>query len=96
MQLAALEARIDELVLDLACYSGHRTLWLDDRGEIIHSEPDDLLETRGYSYIATLFQPEREELTTAILMLVPVELDEPVRRAVSDWDTPASAMPAFA
>ena len=96
MQLAALETRIDELVSDLDCYSGYRSLWLDPQGRIVHSEPEEMLELRGFRYITTLMQPDREELTAAILMAVPVELDEPVRQALSGWQAPAWAEPAMA
>lgn len=96
MQLAVLEARIDDLVSDLAGYAGHRTLWLDSAGDIVHSEPDAILETHGFRYISTLFQPNREELTAAILRVVPVELDEPVRAALATWEAPAVCTPAFA
>lgn len=96
MQLAVLEARVDELVPDLAGYNGHRTLWLDPSGELVHSEPDDELDERGYRYIATLFQPNRDELCAAILKMVPVELDEPVRRALRTWEAPAGVIPAMA
>ena len=77
MQLAALEGRLDQLVDELAQYSGHRTLWLSEAGDLIHSEPEDMLEVHGYRYIATLFHPGREELTTATLKVVPVELFGP-------------------
>ncbi len=97
MELAALEARIDELVNDLAHYSGHRTLWLDARGEVIHSEPEDMLEVHGYRYISTLFHPDREELTAAVLRVVPVELGAPLRLTTNPWtDAPATVTPAFA
>jgi hypothetical protein len=88
MQLAALESRIDELVLELRQFNGHRTVWLSERGELIHAEPEDMLEIRGFQYIATLFRPGREELTCAALKILPVELDEPVRRAIAHWQAP--------
>jgi hypothetical protein len=88
MQLATLESRIDELVLELADYRGFRTVWLTERGELIHAEPDDMLELRGYAYVATLFRPSRDDVTTAALRVVTVELDEPVRRAMATWQAP--------
>jgi hypothetical protein len=91
MQLAALESRIDELVLELRQYNGHRTLWLDELGDLIHSEPDDMLEVRGFQYITTMFRPDREDLTCAVLKLIPVELDEPIRRAMARWEAPSLA-----
>jgi hypothetical protein len=96
MQLAVLEARVDELVSDLAAYSGHRTLWLDPGGDIVHGEPEDELEAHGFSYIATLFQPNRDELSAALLKRVSVELDEPLREALRTWEAPAVAVPAMA
>jgi hypothetical protein len=92
MQLAALESRIDELVQELAEYRGFRTVWLGERGELIHAEPEDMLEIRGFAYVATLFRPSRDELTCAALRVVSVELDEPVRKALATWQAP---LPAF-
>ncbi|HVI04060.1 MAG TPA: hypothetical protein VM869_35455 [Enhygromyxa sp.] len=92
MQLAALESRIDELVLELRQYNGHRTVWLSEVGELIHSEPDDMLEVRGFAYITTMFRPTRDELTCAVLKHVPVELDEPIRRAMARWERPSLAI----
>lgn len=92
MQLAALEARIDELVLELRQFSGHRTVWLSDTGELVHSEPEDMLEVRGFAYITTMWRPTREELTSAVLKHVPVELDEPIRHAITKWQAPAPAL----
>jgi hypothetical protein len=89
MQLAVLESRIDELVIELHQFNGHRTVWLSESGELIHSEPEDMLEVRGFAYITTLFRPTRDDLTCAVLKLVPVELDEPVRRAMACWEAPS-------
>ncbi|EDM80312.1 hypothetical protein PPSIR1_36717 [Plesiocystis pacifica SIR-1] len=96
MQLAVFEARIAELVTDLATYHGYRTLWLDLEDRIVHTEPEIELGGHGFRYITTLFQPNREVLTAEMLKIVPVELDEPVRRALSSWEAPAVATPAFA
>lgn len=92
MQLAALESRIDELISELRQFNGHRTIWLSEQGELIHAEPEDMLEIRGFHYITTSFRPTREELTPAILKLVPVELDEPVRRALARWEVPSAVL----
>jgi hypothetical protein len=89
MQLAVLESRIDELVIELHQFNGHRTVWLTEAGELIHSEPEDMLEVRGFAYISTLFRPTRDDLTCAVLKAVPVELDEPVRRAMAVWAAPS-------
>jgi len=92
MQLAALESRIEELISELRQFNGHRTVWLSESGELIHAEPEDMLEVRGFHYITTLFRPTREELTCAVLKLVPVELDEPVRRAMARWEVPSAML----
>jgi hypothetical protein len=92
MQLAALESRIDELVHELADYRGFRTVWLGERGELFHAEPEDMLEIRGFVYVGTLFRPSREDLTSAALRVISVELDEPVRRAMAAWHAPGSSM----
>jgi hypothetical protein len=92
MQLAALESRIDELVQELAHYRGFRTVWLGEQGELIHAEPEDMLEIRGFAYVATLFRPNREDLTSAALRVVNVELDEPVRRAMASWQAPGASV----
>lgn len=88
MQLATLESRIDELVIELRQFNGHRTVWLNEDGDLIHSEPEDMLEVRGFQYITTLFRPGREELTCAVLKRIPVELDEPIRHAMARWEAP--------
>lgn len=97
MLLSMLEKRVDELVGDLACYHGHRTLWLDSHGGIVHGEPDDMLEELGYDYLATLFQLDREQLTCALLRVVPVEPDR-APELLGSWHqagvVSASLMPA--
>lgn len=95
MQLAALESRIDELVQELAHYRGFRTVWLGEQGELIHAEPEDMLEIRGFAYVATLFRPSHEDLTSAALRVVNVELDEPVRRAMASWQAPGASVLAL-
>jgi len=57
-------------------------------------EPEDMLEVRGFVYVATLFRPSREELTAAALRIVSVELDEPLRREMASWQAPASGLDA--
>ena len=39
-------------------------------------------------------RPNREELTQAALRIVTVELDEPVRRAMSSWQAPLASLEA--
>jgi len=90
MQLAALESRIDEIVTELAQFHGFRTIWLSEDGLLVHAEPEDMLELRGFRYVMTAFRPTREDLTTAALRVVPVELDTPVREAMDRWKAPLS------
>lgn len=89
MQLATLESRVDDIVSELAQFNGYRTVWLSERGELFHAEPEDMLELSGFIYVTTMFKPTREQLMTAALRLVPVELDEPVRLAMAGWKAPA-------
>ena len=91
MQLATLETRIAQLADELAHYHGHRTVWLSENGELVHAEPEDMLELRGFTYVLTTFRPSCEELTTAALRVVSVELDEPVKRAMASWSAPMPA-----
>jgi hypothetical protein len=92
MLLSLLEKRVDELVGDLAGYHGYRTLWLDPHGEIVHAEPDDMLEELGYDSIATLMQPDRDQLTVALLRRIPIEGDRTLAQPAS-WHA-ASLAPA--
>ena len=77
MQVQAFERRVEELIVELASFSGYRTLWLDREGLICHCEPDYELEDEGYAYLATLMQPDRDTLTEAIAHRVPLELPNP-------------------
>ncbi|KIG19523.1 hypothetical protein DB30_00032 [Enhygromyxa salina] len=92
MLLAALESRIDDMVSELAQFHGYRTVWLGENGQLFHAEPEDMLELRGFTCIATMLRPTREELTAAALKIVTVELDEPLRRAMASWEAPISAL----
>lgn len=92
MLLAALESRIDDIVSELAQFHGYRTVWLSESGHLLHAEPEDMLELRGFVCIATVLRPTREELTAAALKLVTVELDEPMRRAMASWKAPISGL----
>lgn len=60
--MVSLEPQVVRLVEELAYYNGHRTLWLDRRGFVCHSEPEDDYEDIGYQYVATLFRPTADEL----------------------------------
>ncbi len=83
MQLASLDRRVDELVRELNQYYGHRTVWLDLNGRLIHAEPDEELEVRGYLYVTTVMRPDRETLLEAAARFVSVP---PAHRGVVDWD----------
>lgn len=82
MQVHAFERRVAELVRELAGYNGFRTLWLDPRGRICHSEPDDELEHSDYVYLTTVMQPSLETLTAVLVPLVPLESEN---RELSGW-----------
>ncbi|HRI09364.1 MAG TPA: hypothetical protein PKW35_16195 [Nannocystaceae bacterium] len=56
-------AQVTRLVGELRFYNGYRTLWLDRRGHVCHSEPDDELEGHGYVYLATVMRPSYDELS---------------------------------
>lgn len=82
-----LETRIEALLGDLAEYHGYRTLWLDPQGELLHAEPDDMLEELGFEYVATLMRPTRDELLALFgvrqdeELEISLELDLPTARS---------------
>ena len=84
MQLSSLDRRVEELVGELMQFRGHRTVWLDLKGRLVHSEPDEELEVRGYLYVTTVLRPDRETLLDATARFVSVA---PARRGVVDWET---------
>ncbi|MBK8265788.1 MAG: hypothetical protein IPK80_31230 [Nannocystis sp.] len=59
-------AQVSRLVDELRLYNGYRTLWLDRRGYVCHSEPDDELETHGYTYLTTVMRPSYDELAATL------------------------------
>ena len=77
MQVQAFERRVGELIVELASFSGFRTLWLDRDGRICHSEPESEPEGGGFPHLATLMQPDRDTLTEALAPRVPLELPNP-------------------
>jgi hypothetical protein len=77
MQVQAFERRVEELIVELASFSGYRTLWLDRDNRICHAEPEHELEDEGFLYLATLMQPGRDTLTEALAPRVPLELPNP-------------------
>jgi hypothetical protein len=90
MQLSLLEKRVDELVGDLAGYHGHRTIWLDPRGDLVHAEPDDMLEELGFDYVATLMRPDRDQLTGVLLRRIPIEPERTISQPA--WHGPAASL----
>ncbi|MCA9695200.1 MAG: hypothetical protein KC636_36815 [Myxococcales bacterium] len=73
--MALSDATLAELVDSLAGYRGHRTLWLDVDGQLLHSEPDDELEAIGYTYVATLLRPDADALRDALARHVPATVE---------------------
>jgi hypothetical protein len=66
MQVVSLDPQVSRLVEELAQYHGYRTLWLDRRGYLCHSEPEDEFEELGFAYVATVMRPNTEEVTKAL------------------------------
>lgn len=66
MQVVSLAPQVGRLVEELASYHGYRTLWLDRRGYLCHSEPEDDYEEVGFAYVATLLRPDADELTRVL------------------------------
>jgi hypothetical protein len=66
MQVVSLEPQVARLVQELAQYRGYRTLWLDRRGYLCHSEPEDDYEDIGFAYVATVFAPDADELSKSL------------------------------
>lgn len=62
MPSVSLEPQVARLVAELSQYRGYRTLWLDRRGYLCHSEPEDDYEDIGFAYVATVFSPDADEL----------------------------------
>ena len=60
------EAQVGRLVEELGHYHGYRTLWLDRRGYLCHSEPDDDFEAHGFTYVTTVMRPGADELAAAL------------------------------
>lgn len=66
MQVVSLAPQVARLVEELAQYRGYRTLWLDRRGYLCHSEPEEEFEELGFVYVATVMQPNSEEMTKTL------------------------------
>ena len=66
-----IEDELRRLCDDLRAYSGYRTVWLDRRGCLWHSEPDlDLPE--GATYLGTFFRPTAELMLETIAAALPL------------------------
>lgn len=68
---------VADLVHQLRAFHGHRTVWIEPTGLVMHAEPDEELEDHGYRYVATLLRPGPEELADA-LMKAGVVLTQPM------------------
>jgi len=68
---------VADLVHQLRAFHGHRTVWIEPTGLVMHAEPDEELEDLGYRYVATLMRPAPEELAEA-LVKAGVVLTQPV------------------
>ena len=62
MSGAKAAAQIRRLVDELSHHHGYRTLWLDRRGYLCHSEPDDDYASIGFTYVTTVQRPQDDEL----------------------------------
>ncbi len=70
MDARALSQRLAEIAADLGAYHGHRTVWIDLAGRIVHSEPEEELEAEGYLYVGTFLRPGVDELVEAAARFV--------------------------
>ena len=73
MDVVTLQQQVEQLTHALRSFSGHRTLWRSPSGEMVHAEPELELEDEGFVYIATLFQPDRDTVTAALIGAVAME-----------------------
>lgn len=70
-------SQLQSLASQLRVFHGYRTLWLDEeRQQVVHSEPDEMLEDEGLRYIDTVMQPDAEALAV-VLGVVPACEVEP-------------------
>ncbi|RMG98892.1 MAG: hypothetical protein D6705_04655 [Deltaproteobacteria bacterium] len=65
MDARAFSQRIEGLAQELRGYHGHRTVWIDLDGSLVHAEPEEELERRGYLYVGTFLRPSADELAEA-------------------------------
>lgn len=81
MAPADLTSSLADLSLALSRYRGYRALWLDGRGGIVHSEPDDELGEQGLRYVGCVLNPSLEALTELLLPWLPLDHQAPPVRA---------------
>ncbi|MBL4689416.1 MAG: hypothetical protein JKY37_32805 [Nannocystaceae bacterium] len=68
---------LQALASQLRVFGGYRTLWLDEVAHrVVHSEPDELLEAEGLTYVDTVLHPDAETLAV-VLGVVPAAEPEP-------------------
>lgn len=63
---ALLHDQIPGLVDSLAQHHGHRTVWMDVEGNLLHTEPEAALEDHGFEYVATLMRPDAASIRAAL------------------------------
>ncbi len=66
MSGAKAAAQIRRLIQELSHHHGYRTLWLDRRGYLCHSEPDDDYASIGFTYVTTVMRPSDEQLSAEL------------------------------
>ena len=89
MAAQTLPERIDALARELALFHGYRTLWIDLHGDLLHAEPDEELEGRGYVYVATLLRPEADAIAEAVARHLSLA---PAPSAALAWSPPEAAL----
>lgn len=79
-----LESEVEDIVMQLRGFSGHRTLWLDNDNSLWHAEPDEMLEELGHRYVGTFFQPDADVVAEALAKMVPVRRPARVRSVLPE------------
>jgi hypothetical protein len=63
----SLTRQIEDVVIAMRAYVGHRSVWLDPFGMLWHSEPEDEdLDAMGHRYIGTFLHPSTDDLCDAL------------------------------
>lgn len=76
---------VADLVHQLRAFHGHRTVWIEPTGLVMHAEPDEELEDHGYLYVATLMRPGPEELADALVKAGVILTASPADASQSGW-----------